>query len=135
MKIGPGVTRAGSDRGRTRRFVMLFVSVVLLVGALGVKYAAWRRARALEVRQAESAVAEIEVAFRVYGERNAGRCPGLERLVEAGMLFREVHGRDPWGTAYRVACRPGGGAVAHSAGPDGRDGTGDDVFAPRNEAR
>jgi hypothetical protein len=63
--------------------------------------------------------------------QSANRCQlpdSLVQLVDAGML-RE-YPVDPWGTDYQAFARPDGSAfVIRCAGPDGVQGTRDDVFA------
>lgn len=107
------------------RSLVRFVVVSLTLGSCGRGSSPTEAKRDLARRMAETLAYE---AYPMWAVRpaNAGRCPSLAELRE----FVDRDPVDPWGRRFRVRCDhpPAGAAIAvWSAGPDGEDGTGDDI--------
>lgn len=104
------------------------VGSVLLVGA--ATWLLWSRPgqdpRALTARSSAALAAAVATWHEDAGRD--GGCPTPSQLVHEGYLDRDTSLDDEWGGRFRVSCTNGQLAVL-SAGPDGREGTGDDVLA------
>jgi hypothetical protein len=79
-----------------------------------------------------------QIAYRWYSSwavQNDADCPadlsGLARVVGAGREDLE----DVWGAPFRFACKPGGWFGVWSLGPDGLDGTGDEITSWKREVQ
>lgn len=60
-------------------------------------------------------------------KRMKRKCPASSAdLITAGLLGRDR--LDPWGRGYAIACDDAGSITVTSAGPDGVEGTADDVI-------
>lgn len=53
-------------------------------------------------------------------------CPTIEELKANNALRKEQNANDPWGHPYKIAC-DGLQVAVTSVGPDGKEGTEDDV--------
>jgi hypothetical protein len=60
-------------------------------------------------------------------------CPTISQLVEDGQLDGESRTDDAWGNRFRIVCE-GAQTSVHSAGPDGRPGTADDMNVTRGSS-
>ena len=56
---------------------------------------------------------------------SVGRVP--ENYPEGGYLGKKEIPKDPWGNEYRYACEDGQNFTITSAGPDGQEGSSDDI--------
>lgn len=56
---------------------------------------------------------------------SAGKVP--ENYPEGGYLGKKELPKDPWGNEYRYACEDGQNFTITSAGPDGQEGSADDI--------
>jgi hypothetical protein len=66
--------------------------------------------------------------WRINEDQTA--CPTLEQLVKDGILDEDGRRNDPWGTTFKIACA-GDDVSIHSAGPDGKFDTEDDLRIPK----
>jgi len=56
---------------------------------------------------------------------SVGKIP--ENYPEGGYLGKKEVPKDPWGNDYRYACEDGQNFTITSAGPDGQEGSADDI--------
>ncbi len=56
---------------------------------------------------------------------SVGKVP--ENYPEGGYLGKKELPKDPWGNEYRYVCEDGQNFTITSAGPDGQEGSGDDI--------
>lgn len=120
---------------------LLLVLVILAALAAVVVPRFTKRSEQARVTAARADVANIEVALDAF-EVDSGRYPaseeGLKALMEApsgltgwkGPYLKRVVGNDPWGKPYVYTCPGQHNADTydlHSFGPDGQDGTEDDI--------
>lgn len=56
---------------------------------------------------------------------STGKIP--ENYPEGGYLGKKEVPKDPWGNEYRYACEDGQNFTITSAGPDGQEGSADDI--------
>ena len=120
---------------------LLLVLVILAALAAVVVPRFTKRSEQARITAAKTDVANLEVALDAF-EVDTGRYPsgdeGLKALLEVpgnitgwnGPYLKRAVPNDPWGNPYVYAC-PGqhnaSGYDLHSFGPDGQDGTEDDI--------
>ena len=120
---------------------LLLVMVILSVLAAVVVPKFTKRSEQARITAARTDIANLEVALDAF-EIDTGRYPdsqvGLEALVEQPEVVNDWRGpyikrgvpNDPWGNPY-VYKYPGqhntAGYDLHSCGPDGQNGSGDDI--------
>ncbi len=120
---------------------LLLVLVILATLAAVVVPKFTKRSEQARITAARTDISRLELSLDLF-EIDTGRYPttqeGLKALVEEppnvrgwheGYLKRSVP-KDPWGNLYVYRC-PGqhntNGYDLHSYGPDGKDGTDDDI--------
>lgn len=135
-----GILRRAGERGFTLIELLLVLVILATLAAVVVpKFA--RRSEQARITAARVDIANLEVSLDAF-EVDTGRYPtsaeGLAALVENPGDVRGWHGeyirrgvpKDPWSNEYVYAC-PGehnsNGFDLHSLGPDGQDGTDDDI--------
>lgn len=62
------------------------------------------------------------------GEHGTGKCPDLEELKLTKILQMADNSWDPWNHPYRIVCQADGVIRVGSSGPDGVEGTADDLW-------
>lgn len=131
----------GRSQGGFTLIEMLLVLVILAALAAVVVPKFTKRSEQAKITAAGVDVAHIELAMDTF-EVDCGRYPtteeGIKALVEQPSNADGWHGeylkrgvpKDPWGNAYVYQC-PGrhntSGYDLYSFGPDGQDGTDDDI--------
>jgi hypothetical protein len=117
--------RSFSSAGKVSR-------VALGTGALLVALSAVTAGVVARAGTVDPATAAGESARRVLGtveawqSENPVGCPSITALVESGYLSRDARTDDAWGNRFRIVCDARAASI-HSAGPDKRFGTKDDV--------
>jgi hypothetical protein len=101
----------------------------------GVLVASWalspRHAWSSCIPQSESArseARELRYAVLVRALAAPRRCPTVNDLVRDRVIDRASSVTDPWGRPWRIVCQADD-VIVSSAGPDGIEGTRDDVVA------
>lgn len=83
-----------------------------------------------EFRLAVRKLAWYRSRFQLWGEKNPGKCPGSLAEMVGGETAADVH-VDPWGRPFVMKCgdtAPEGHPFGvTSLGPDGQEGTDDDL--------
>jgi general secretion pathway protein G len=125
-----GRTARRADRGMTMLEIMIVLAIIgLVMSVVGVGvYASWKRSN---IKVARVAVNEIAQKTIQYMTDNSNECPkGLDDLVAQKYMPRKQ--KDPWNRDYILRC-PGqintDGIDVISLGPDGQEGTADDIKA------
>ncbi len=138
-------------RRRTQGFTMIELLLVLVIlGVLAVMVVPRFAGRSEQAREtaAKSDLARIGVALDSF-EIDTGRYPstadGLDALVRQPSNTNNWRGpylsgaqaepRDPWGNPYQYVYpsrRNEGGYDLYSFGPDGQEGTDDDIYPGQN---
>jgi len=123
-------TARRADRGMTMLEIMIVLAIIgLVMSVVGVGvYASWKRSN---IKVARVAVNEIAQKTIQYMTDNSNECPkGLDDLVAQKYMPRKQ--KDPWNRDYILRC-PGqintDGIDVISLGPDGQEGTADDIKA------
>ncbi len=112
--------------------IMIVVVIMgMIASAIGI--GVFSQARKAKERSAEQEVMAIEQAVELYQQDHANACPTMSQLRQDGQLSRRARERDPWDNDYIISC-DNGDVNVHSKGPDGRDGTDDDIPHPGSNA-
>ena len=82
-----------------------------------------------DARTTQQAITQVQAAIRLYQNDHPDSCPTVEQMQASGDLDRSRSSTDAWGHAFRIECNNGEISV-RSDGPDGRQGTDDDLPAP-----
>jgi general secretion pathway protein G len=119
---------ADNEQGLTLVEMMVVIAIMgLIMGAVGVQlYKKWRQA---QIETTKQEIMTTKTALTEYALDQPDRCPSsLSDLAENGNLEDEP--LDAWGEPLLFRCpAQNGRAVADiwSKGPDGEEGTGDDI--------
>jgi general secretion pathway protein G len=126
----PAVVRRAKDLGMTLMEIMIvFALIALIMGAVGV--GAFSYFKKGQMKTAGIQVNEIMQKAQQYMMDNNNECPkSLDDLVAQKYMPRKA--KDPWNKDFILRC-PGqinaDGIDVISLGPDGQEGTADDVKA------
>ena len=131
------------QRGFTLIEIMIVIGIMSLLFALvgpnviGLFGDAKKKAAALQIGNYRTALDAFYVSNGFYPTNNQG---GLEALIkkpttgripenfpDKGYLKKTTIEKDPWGKDYIYTCENGNDYTLYSAGPDGQDGSEDDV--------
>jgi general secretion pathway protein G len=126
----PMVVRRAKDLGMTLMEIMIvFALIALIMGAVGV--GAFSQFKKGQMKTARIQVNEIMQKGQQFMMDNNNECPKtLDDLVAQKYMTKKP--KDPWNKEYILRC-PGqintDGIDVISVGPDGQEGTADDVKA------
>ena len=135
MKAANGGRAAGqagreTQRGMTMLEIMIVLAIIgLVMAVVGVGvYSNWKKA---QIKIARVAVNEIASKSVQYMTDNSNECPkSIDDLVAQKYMPKKQ--KDPWNRDYILRC-PGtintDGIDVISLGPDGQEGTPDDIKA------
>ena len=129
-KRAAGAGRRTKDAGMTLMEIMIvFALIALIMGAVGV--GAFQYFKKGQMKTARIQVNEIMQKAQQYMMDNNNECPKtMEDLVAQKYMPRKQ--KDPWNKDFILRC-PGqintDGIDVISVGPDGQEGTADDVKA------
>jgi general secretion pathway protein G len=111
--------------------IMIVVVIMgLIASAVGI--AVFNQAKKARVEDAKSGIRAIDHAVQLWQQDHPSSCPTVDQLVRDGVLDRRQRTRDPWDHEFQISCE-GGDVNVRSYGPDGREGTDDDL--PENRGR
>jgi len=80
-----------------------------------------------KVKQAKTDIAAVRSAVTLYLMDEASGCPTVQELAEGKYLAKGKNITDPWDHDYIITCQAGDDPEVYSSGPDGQEGTEDDV--------
>jgi general secretion pathway protein G len=117
--------RRRGRQGMTLIEIMIVVVIMAMIaGAAG--FAAMESANRARIDNTQAQVRSLASVAEAYLLHHPGAgCPSLEQLAEDRLLNRGSTRVDPWGGDFILSCD--GDVNVRSAGPDGQDGTGDDI--------
>ena len=113
-----------AQRGMTLIEIMIVVVIMAMI-ASAVSIGVFSQAKKAKVSAAEEGVRTVEHAAQLWQQDHHG-CPTVQQLVSDRVLDAHASTRDPWGNEYTLTC-DGDEVTVRSKGPDGRDGTDDDI--------
>ncbi len=122
--------RSHREEGMTLIEVMVVVIILGLIAA-GVAIHVVGSLDDAKIRMARTNAMTVRTAVLAYLIRSPGDdCPSVDALVEHAILDGDTSTTDPWERPFRIECE-GSRVRVFSAGPDGEDGTDDDIEGRR----
>jgi general secretion pathway protein G len=104
--------------------IMIVVLIMALI-ATGVSFAVLPRLKKAKINTTKSRLATVRGAVEMYLAENDD-CPTIEVLVSERYISKKPE--DAWGRPFIIECEEGGEEVrVISIGPDGAQGTEDDI--------
>lgn len=125
----PRATRRGKKLyARAGMTLIEIMVVVIIIGLMmgGIGFGAFNFLKRAKVKNTEQAVGLVREAVRLYENDHPGQCPTVQQLQSEGFLDRTKSANDAWGHAFSITC-DGENISVSSPGPDGRQGTDDDI--------
>jgi general secretion pathway protein G len=118
-------------RARAGMTLIEIMVVVIIMGliASAVGIGVFNALKKAKVKQTEQAIDVIRSAVRLYDNDHPGQCPTIDQLRADGTLDSSKSANDSWGHQFRINCE-GGDVAVTSDGPDGHQGTDDDIPPP-----
>jgi general secretion pathway protein G len=112
-------------QGMTLIEIMIVVLIMAMIaGAAG--FAAMENMKQARIDNTKAQVRSLAQVGEAYLLHHPGaECPSFDELAQARLLSRGSTRTDPWGGAFVMSCD--GDVNVRSAGPDGQDGTEDDI--------
>jgi hypothetical protein len=115
---------------RWRRVLVIGSGVLALAVAGAVSLVAVSPFPDAKVRTTRTPAMQLRRAAQVWrGQHRTDDCPTPEQLRREGAIDPAARLEDRWGAPFRILCEPDE-TVVLSLGPDGREGTADDVRVP-----
>jgi len=120
-------------RARTRRRGVTLVEVLIVVAIMavisgGATLLIFPQFKKAKIQAAKVGAEAVKQAAELYLNMDADTdaCPTVQDLIQSKKLDAKKTD-DPWNKPYRIVCGEGGELRVHSNGPDGKEGTPDDV--------
>ncbi|HEX4339467.1 MAG TPA: hypothetical protein VH062_26355 [Polyangiaceae bacterium] len=117
--------RSFSSAGKVSRGALMFGAALMALSAVTAVVVA-RAGTADPATTSDDAGRRLLASTEAWQSEKTEGCPTITGLTEAGYLDRDARSDDAWGTRFRIVCNDKTTSV-HSAGPDTRFGTPDDV--------
>jgi general secretion pathway protein G len=122
--------RRALARGVTLVEVLIVVAIMALIGG-GVSFVVLPKYRETQVKTARNNARNIRQVATTYRTLKGGDCPTVQSLIAEKELDAAGDTKDPWGGQYTIKCE-GDDITVSSGGPDGKEGTQDDVVVGPN---
>jgi general secretion pathway protein G len=108
--------------------IMVVVAIISLIMG-GIGFVAFQRFQTAQLDTARNQAVQQQQLVEQYMLQKRGKCPKTwEDLKSAGVTTKVT--KDPWGNEYILKCPGEHGPVdVSSPGPDGEQGTDDDINA------
>lgn len=118
--------RLARQQGMTLIEIMIVVMIMAMI-ATGVGVAVLPQFEKAKVKQAKTDIAAVRSAVTLYLMDESSGCPTVQELSEGKYLAKGKNTTDPWDHEYVITCQAGEDPEVYSTGPDGQEGTEDDV--------
>ena len=106
---------------------IMIVVIIMTMIATGVAVAVIPRLEKARIDTAKSNVSAIRTAVQLYLAENANKCPSMDELYSERYLDKGKSRVDPWENEFNISCQAGDDPDVFSSGPDGQEGTEDDI--------
>jgi general secretion pathway protein G len=121
--------RRRAQRGMTLIEIMIVVVIMgLIASAVGI--GVFNQAKKAKEQTAQQEVRAIEHAVQLWQQDHPNGCPTVAQLQADRVLDSHSRSKDPWDNDYIISC-DNGDVNVRSKGPDGQEGTDDDIPRPR----
>ncbi len=117
---------AAGQRGMTLIEIMIVVIIMAMI-ATGVAVAVMPQLERAKVNQAKSDIGAIRTAVQLFLAENSSKCPAVSDLQSEGYLDKNKRSKDPWDRDFVIQCPSGDDPDVFSMGPDGQEGSEDDI--------
>lgn len=117
---------AHRQEGMTLIEIMIVVIIMAMI-ATGVAVAVMPQLEKAKIKQAKSDIGAIRTAVQLFLAENSSKCPSVEDLQSESYLDKGKRTTDPWDRDFIINCPTGDDPEVFSTGPDGQEGTEDDV--------
>jgi general secretion pathway protein G len=118
-------TARRAQRGMTLIEIMIVVVIMgLIASAVGI--GVFSQAKKAKEQTAQQETRAIEHAVQLWQQDHPSGCPTVAQLQADRVLDSHSRSKDPWDNDYIVSC-DNGDVTVRSKGPDGQEGTDDDV--------
>ncbi len=117
---------AARQQGMTLIEIMIVVIIMAMI-ATGVAVAVMPQLEKAKIKQAKSDIGAIRTAVQLYLAENSNKCPSVEDLQAERYLDKGKRTTDPWDQDFIINCPSGDDPDVFSVGPDGQEGTDDDI--------
>ena len=114
------------QEGMTLIEIMIVVIIMAMI-ATGVAVAVMPQLDKAKIKQAKTDIGAIRTAVQLYLAENSNKCPSVQDLQEERYLDKGKRSTDPWDREFIITCTAGEDPDVYSPGPDGQDGTEDDI--------
>lgn len=114
-------SEAARQSGMTLTEIMVVVIIMALI-ATGVALAVLPRLKEAKIKQTRSDIRVVQSAVTLWLADNSNGCPSIDQLG----LSRGARSKDAWDHDFIIRCDGDEPSVA-STGPDGEQGTEDDI--------
>ncbi|MCC7541368.1 MAG: type II secretion system protein GspG [Deltaproteobacteria bacterium] len=111
--------------GMTLVEIMIVVIIMALI-ATGVSLAVIPQVRKARIKDTRTNIQAVRSAVTLWQQDHANECPTVEQLTQSGELDRSKRTTDAWDNPFQITCE-GDEIVVSSRGPDGQEGTEDDI--------
>ena len=127
QQLGAVARLARRRRGVTLVEVLIVVAIMALIAG-GVSFMILPKYRQAQIDTAHTTAKTIRQAATLWRGLKGGadECPTVSLLIEEKEIDPSSTTEDPWGQPFVISCTPDDVTVA-SPGPDGKDGTKDDI--------
>jgi general secretion pathway protein G len=117
---------AARQHGMTLIEIMIVVIIMAMI-ATGVAVAVMPQLEKAKIKQTKSDIGAIRTAVQLFLAENSSKCPSVEDLLAEKYLDKGKKSKDPWDKDFIINCPSGEDPDVFSTGPDGQEGTEDDV--------
>ena len=117
-------------RGVTLVEVLIVVAILSLIAGGVAIYAIpkFQQAQKDTAKTDCKTLVQVVETFKLNHPAASSECPTVEALKNDKSLKADQNTNDPWGKPYRIICQGEEFGVT-SAGPDGKEGSEDDIWA------
>jgi hypothetical protein len=127
--IGPLAAKGHSRR----RASLLTLGLVAVVTGMALVLLVRPRMKAAEINETRTTAFEIRNAAHSWQVLHGDSvCPTLRQLIEGRHYDPKMPRLDPWQQPFTIGCKHFD-VIVRSLGPDGKEGTSDDVVAQKAE--
>lgn len=118
--------------GLTLIEIMIVIAIIAMIGG-GVTFA-FQQQRKAQRSQALNDARQMRSVAQQYYTEHRDSCPTPQALISAGEMDTRTKTTDPWGKPFNIVCN-GEELDVVSNGPDGQQGTGDDITTAARAAQ